>query len=206
MPPNYNLLFQGGNAGEAFGQTFQQGMQQNQQNTAKNAMAALVADPSNKGALAALAKVDPQAAMQFQQQQAQQIKAQLAQHQDSILKGAEILRQFNPKDQPSYSAALQAAQTAGVDISQVPQQYDPQYVDGVIKLADALHPESGANPHFITPQPGGGAYLYDPRTNGVQTIIQPNTGTAPMGGPLTDDQVRAMRGGGQPATPAATFP
>jgi hypothetical protein len=79
--------------------------------------------------------------MQFRNQQMEYQKAQLAQHQDSILKGAEIIRQFNPKDQASYTAALQAAQVAGIDISQVPQQYNPQYVDGIIRTADALKPQ-----------------------------------------------------------------
>jgi hypothetical protein len=51
----------------------------------------------------------------------------------------------------------------------------------VVHLADALKPQSADNAHFITPQPGGGAYMYDPRTHGVQTIIQPNDGTQQPG-------------------------
>jgi hypothetical protein len=139
-------------------------------------LAALVRDPTNQRALEALAQVDPNAAMEFRQQQLEYHKSQLAEHQDSILKGAEIIRQFNPQDQAGYTMALQAAQQAGIDVSQVPQQYDKSYVDGVVHLADALKPQSSDNAHFITPQPGGGAYMYDPRSGGVQTIIQPNDG------------------------------
>lgn len=175
------MVQQGANPGERFAQAFQQGQQTRDQNMAKAAMAALVQDPNNAKALAALAKVDPASAMQFRQQQLQYHKAQMAEHQDSILKGAQILRQFNPQDQASYTQALMAAQQAGIDVSQVPQQYDKSYVDGVVHLADALKPQSSDNAHFITPQPGGGAYMYDPRSGGVQTIIQPNDGTQQPG-------------------------
>jgi hypothetical protein len=183
MAVNWALGLQQGNPGDALNQAFQQGQQNNRANTARSAMAALVADPNNTRALQALASVDPASAQQFQQQRIEQAKEQLAQHQDSILKGAEIIRQFNPKDQQGYSAALAAAQQAGIDVSQVPQQYDPNYVDGVVKLADALKPQTSDNMKFITPQPGGGAYGYDPRTGAVKTIIQPNDGSQPSGAP-----------------------
>jgi hypothetical protein len=178
------MVQQGPNPGERFAQAFQQGQQTREQNMAKAAMAALVKDPNNPKALAALAQVDPSAAMEFRKQQLEYVKANLAQHQDNILKGAEIIRQFNPQDQAGYTQALAAAQAAGIDVSQVPQQYDKSYVDGVVHLADALKPQSADNAHFITPQPGGGAYKYDPRTNGVTTLIQPNDGTQPAGTPV----------------------
>ena len=207
----YDLIGNYANPGEQFSQAFKQGQQTREQNMAKAAMAALVRDPSNANALSALAQVDPQSAMEFRKQQLEYTKAQLSQHQDSILKGAEIIRQVNPQDQPSYTQALMLAQQAGVDVSQVPQQYDKTYVDGVVHLADALKPQSADNAHFITPQPGGGAYMYDPRTGGVSTIIQPNDGTQPVGSPvgaspLTDEQIRAMKGGQPDVRPAATFP
>jgi hypothetical protein len=228
MAVDWALGLQQGNAGDAFSQAFQQGQQTQRQNIARQAMAALVQDPNNPKALAALAQVDPQTAMEFRKQQIENTKAQLAQHQDSIVKGAEIIRQFNPKDQQSYTQALMAAQQAGIDISQVPQEYNPQYVDGVVKLADALKPQAGDGIHFITPQPGGGAYGYDPRTEKVTTIIQPNNGvSSPTPGsppPQAIDYLKsnphlsaqfdqkygagasARALGGQAATPPATFP
>jgi hypothetical protein len=136
----WNALAAYPNMGEAFSNSFNQGLERNRENEARNAMAALVQNPENPQALAALAQIDPQTAMQFRQQQLEQHKTLLAEHQDSILKGAEILRQFNPQDQQGYSAALQAAQQAGIDISQVPQEYNPQYVQGVIHIADAMKP------------------------------------------------------------------
>lgn len=138
-----SIMFQGGNAGDHFAQAFQQGMENNRVTAARNAMSVLARDPTNQGALAALAKADPTTAMAYRKQQLEYSKTLLDQHQDSILRGAEIIRQFQPKDQASYSAALQAAQQAGIDISQVPQQFNPAYVDGVVKIADALKPQAG---------------------------------------------------------------
>jgi hypothetical protein len=228
---NWALGLQQGNAGDAFAQAFQQGQVNNRQNAARNAMAALVQNPNDPQALAALARADPQTAMEFRKNQLEVTKAHLAEHQDSILKGAEIIREFNPKDQSSYTQALAAAQRAGIDISQVPQQFNPEYVQGIVHLADALHPQASDNLKFITPQPGGGAYGYDPRTGAVSTIIQPNDGTAPAGSPVSAgpspqaiDYLRsnphlssqfdqkygvgasAKILGGQAATPPATFP
>jgi hypothetical protein len=204
MPPNYNLLFQGGNAGEAFGQAFQKGMQQNQQNTAHNALSALAQDPTNKAALAALAKADPELALKFQSQQTEALKAHVGAHQENIIKGAQILRQFNPTDQQSYTQALAAAQAAGVDISQVPQQYDPTYVAGVIHVADALKPEAGtqdpgiirefdiASQRGLVPQGTTYEQYVQMRNPGMSTPV-----TIPYG-------AQVMQGGGAPAASPMT--
>lgn len=181
MAVAWALGLQRGNAGDAFAQAFQQGQQTNQQNTARAAMAALVTDPNNQRALQALASVDPQAAQQFQQQRHQQTMDALAQHRDNIIKGAEIFRQINPKDQASYSQALQLAQQAGIDISEVPQQYDPQYVAGVTQIANTFAPPH--NPQLVPFQPGGGVAAYDPQTQGVRLLVTPNDGSHAVGAP-----------------------
>jgi hypothetical protein len=222
---NWGLGVPQQNPANAFMQAYQQGTQQRRQNQSRQAMAALVQNPNDPKALAALAQADPQAAMQFRQQQLEQTKAQLAQHQESILKGAEIVRQLNPKDQRGWDQARALAAQAGIDISQVPPDFNPQYVQGLTALADAFKPQASDNTHFITPQPGGGAYAYDPRTGGVTTIIQPNYGqSVPQGGlPHVSDQASydavppgsqymapdghvRIKQGGQAATPPATFP
>jgi hypothetical protein len=104
----WNALFNAPNAGQAFSQAFQQGQQTSQQNTARSAMAALIQDPNNQKALHALASVDPQAAQQFQQQQIEHTHQQLQLHQENILRGAEIIRQMQPKDDASWQQALRA--------------------------------------------------------------------------------------------------
>lgn len=145
---DYNALFAAPNAGASFAQGFQQGQQQRQSNLAKSAMAALVTDPTNQRALQALASVDPGAAEQFQQQRLSLVKQQLAQHQENILRGAQIIRELQPKDDASWQHALQVAAQAGVDVSQVPQHFDPQYVNGIVSIADAFKPEQ-ADPGII---------------------------------------------------------
>jgi hypothetical protein len=203
-----SIMFAQPNAGAAFAQAFQQGMAQNQERAKRQAMAALMADPNNGQAMNALAQMDPQAAMQFKSQQAESLKAQLAQHQDSIVKGAEIIRQFQPKDQASYSQALQAAQMAGVDISQVPQEYNPQYVDGVVKLADALKPQTGMQDPGIIREfdiatqrglvPPGTTYeqyvqLRSPSVNTPVTIPYNSTVTGGGGMPTVSSPAEAMK-------------
>lgn len=186
MAVNWGLgLQQGPNAGEAFANAFHQGMQQNRLSATRNAMAALMANPNDPKALGELARLDPATAMDFRKQQAEMLKTQLAQHQDSIIKGAQILRQFNPQDQAGYSQALAAAQAAGVDISQVPQQFNKEYVDGVIKVADALKPDANTQ-MIVTPQPGAPAFVYDRATGGLKQLFVPNDGTQTAGAPAGD--------------------
>jgi hypothetical protein len=224
MAVNWALGLQQGNAGDAFSQAFQQGQQTNRQNTARSAMAALVADPNNQRALQALAQADPQAAQQFQQQHAQQAMAALEHHRDNIIKGAQIIRQVNPKDQASYTQALQLAQQAGIDLSEVPQQFDPQYVAGVSKLADTFAPQTGQQPHFIPFQQGGGVVKVNPDGTSSMVVL-PNDGSQQAGAPAgatpqpghVEDGYRFKGGnpadpnaweklGGQTATPSAMFP
>jgi hypothetical protein len=174
------------------------GLQTNRENTARNAMATLVQNPNDPKALSELAKVDPQTAMEFRKQQIEQVKAQLGQHHDNIIQGAQILRQFNPKDQASYTAALQAAQAAGIDISQVPQQYNEQYVQGVIHIADALKPEAGAqDPSMIREFDIATQRGLVPQGTSYQQFLQmKNPG---MNSPVVLPQNYTMvQGGGQP--------
>jgi hypothetical protein len=206
---NWALGLQQGNAGDAFAQAFQQGQVNNRQNAARNAMAALVQNPNNQQALQALAQADPGAAQQFQSQRLEAFKMQAAQHQENILKGAEILRQLQPKDQAGWDHARAVAQQAGVDISEVPAQFDPQYAQGLVAIADAWHPQTGQNGRIITPQPGGGAWELGPDGT-MRQLIAPNDGSAPPGAPvggqpLSDADILRMRGG-QAASPPATFP
>jgi hypothetical protein len=145
MAVNWGLGVQQGNPGDAFAQAFQQGQQRRQQNMAKAAMAALVKDPNNQKALEALAQVDPGAAMQFQTQKLEIAKAQLGAHYENVLKGGEIIRQVQPKDQASWDQALAMAQHAGIDISEVPRVWDEntaKYAQQLSGLADAFKPKT----------------------------------------------------------------
>jgi hypothetical protein len=145
MAVNWALGLMQTNPGEQFAQGFERGQQQRQQNMAKAAMAALVKDPNNQRALEALASVDPQSAMQFQQQKLEMAKQQLGAHYDSVLKGGEIIRQVQPKDQASWDQALAMAAQAGIDVSQVPRVWGEntaKYAQQLSGLADAFKPKT----------------------------------------------------------------
>jgi hypothetical protein len=184
---NWGLGIPQTNPGAAFADAYRQGLQQHRQDAARQAMAALVQNPNDPKALAALAEVDPQTAMQFRQQRIAEAKAHVGEHYDNVVKGAKIIRETNPQDQASWTRALALAQQAGVDTSQIPQVWNEetkQYAAGVMHLADAFAPQASDNLKIITPQPGGGAYGYDPRTQHATTIIQPNDNPALTGQPV----------------------
>jgi hypothetical protein len=181
---NWNLGLQNGNAGDAFAQAFQQGQQLKQQNMAKAAMAALVADPNNVKALQALASVDPQAAQQFQAQKAQMWLQQNAHHQENILKGAEIIRQLQPKDDASWQQAKAVAAQAGVDVSEVPDHFDPNYVQGIVAIADAWKPQTQSDTQLVPYQQGGGVLRVNKQTGQVEQLVVPNDGTQAPGSPV----------------------
>lgn len=217
--------------GAAFQQAFQQGQQTREQNMAKAAYAALVPDPSNDAALEALAGVNPEAAMQFKQQQAQarqqemeQAKAQLGAHYDSVLKGAQLIRQTQPKDQASWDQTLMLARQSGIDISEVPPQFDPNYVQQIVQLADAFKPQERHNPQLVPFTQGGGVARYNQQTGQMETLVMPNDGGHAAGdsvnsvqegatatNPQTGEKIIFRGGqwqpvGGQAAPPPATFP
>jgi hypothetical protein len=205
------MVQQGPNPGERFAQAFQQGQATRQQNIAKAAQSALARDPTNAKALEAWSQVDPQGAMQFQQQQRQNHLKDLDAHRDSIKIGAQIIRSFNVKDEPSYQAAKQFAAQNGVDISQLPATYDQNYIANVIHLADALDPEKTQQDRIITPQPGGGAWALGP-DGALHQLIAPNDGSQPPGAPVAGPAPGTvvadprLQGGATGAAPSSMFP
>jgi hypothetical protein len=222
------------NVGGMIQQGIEKGQQQRQQNMAKGALAALVRDPTNQRALEALAQVDPQAAMQFKQQQLEQTKAGLEQHRDNIIKGAQLIRQMNPKDDASWQQTLAVAHQAGIDVSQVPPHFDPQYIQGVIQLADTFAPKAGGDGFTLSPgqvrygldgKPMAsvpGQPRYYPVPPGGKLVLDPSYGGgAPQGGapaPGTIEEGYRFKGGdpadqnnwepagGQTAPPSGMFP
>jgi hypothetical protein len=181
MAVNWALGLQQGNAGDAFAQSFQQGQVNNRQNMARSAMAALVANPGNQRALQALASVDPQAAQQFQAQHQQQTQALLEQHRDNIVKGAQLIRQMQPKDDARWQQVLNMARQAGIDTTEVPPHFDPQYVQGVVQLADTFAPQP--NGQIVPFTEGGGVARMNPQTHQLETLIMPNPGGHQAGAP-----------------------
>ena len=183
----WNLLGAYPNPGEAFAQSFQQGMAQRQEQQQRNALAALAMNPADPQAQSAAAQFAPQAVMQARAQQQQSVQQQLEAHRDNILKGAELIRQVQPKDQASWDQARALAAQAGIDISEVPAQFDPQYVQGITALADAFAPEK-TNPdpssvreyQFAKQQGFTGSY-----TDFLQFVHPPSPVTIPYGATVT---------------------
>ncbi len=113
----------------------------------ESALAAYAQSPDDPAALGALMQADPQMGMRARDDQmqrmamAQKAQAQAAQaRQDNIIKGAQIVRQMKPQDQAGWEQALGAAQQLGIDVSSVPRQFDPQYVQQLTAAADAFEP------------------------------------------------------------------
>jgi hypothetical protein len=165
--------------------SFEDGRQQGMQNKARAAMAALARDPNNQGALEALASVDPQAAMQFRQQQQEAALKGLEVHREKIGIGAGIIEQVQPKDQAGWDQVLSLAQQMRIDISDVPKVWDEtamKYADGMLKIHRYLNPQREDKGRIITPQPGAGAWMLNP-DGSIKELIKPNDGSQPMGAP-----------------------
>ncbi len=131
----------------------------------QHALSAYLQNPDDDRAYNALAAYDPQAAAGLRDQRAQTLAKQQEQAQaererqaamqrtaqENIVKGARVLRQMKPTDQASWDAALQAAQTIGVDISNVPREYNPEFAQRIVQAADAIEgpPKETAAPASI---------------------------------------------------------
>lgn len=156
---NWGIGMPQGNPGDYFMQAYRQGRQERDQRTEREAMARLVANPEDEEALKALAGINPQGAMNYQNQRREQGIKAVEQHRDAIMAGAKIFRQLQVKDEPSYQQALQVARQYGLPLDGVPPTYNPEYVNGVMSLADAFEPQKeGPSPTVID------GVAFDPRT------------------------------------------
>jgi hypothetical protein len=128
----WNALMNAPNAGVAFSNAFQQGMQQRQQ-----------------AAMQQQQMQEHQEDRQFKREQMQSEATMrgVEQHREAIKTGAAIIRQVQPRDDASWQQALGLLQNYGINPQElgVPMQFDPSYVEGVTKLADALDPQSQGN-------------------------------------------------------------
>lgn len=175
---DYNALFQQPNAGASFTNAFQQAQQMRQQQAERQ-----------------MQMQEHQQDRQRQEQQAQM--QQLEAHRENIIKGAQIFRQLGVKDEATYQQALQMAHQMGLPLEGVPPNYDPNYVNGVVQIANTFAPQQAQQGKDIPVQAGGSVLHVNPDGSTKWTVM-PN-GDAPP--PLTDDQIRQMNGGqaGQPS-------
>jgi hypothetical protein len=195
MAVNWALgLQQGPNAGEQFAGAFHQGQERARQNKGRAAMAALARDPTNKGALAALAEADPETAMRLQQQLHERSMKDLEQFQGTIKTAAEMLRNLktrNPQlpDAEAYSVVRQSLIRMGAPgADHAPEQFDQGYFNGILSLAD---PEKGQQSRFV-PVPQGGSVLEVAPDGSDKWRVMPN---GPPPADLTDDDIMRLEGG-----------
>lgn len=123
---NWNALMAYPNAGQSFASAFQAGQEQNRQRALEQRQ---------------MQQQDQARAFQMQRMQSDDAMKALDAHRENILKGAQLIRQFQPKDDAGWQQLLMVAQQAGIDTSEVPPHYDPQYIEGVVHLADTFAPE-----------------------------------------------------------------
>lgn len=158
-----------------------------------NALRQYALNPNDPASINALAAVDPMLAITARKDQAAYATTQrkaksddLEAHRENIVRGAQIIRQMQPKDQAGWDQVRATAQQAGVDLSEVPAQFNPEYAQGLISVADAFEPEKAeSSPYqFIPYQPGGGVLRADKRLGITTELVRPNDGSAPAGSPV----------------------
>lgn len=175
------------NPGQAFTQAFQGGQQQRRDFETQNALAKYAQNPNDPEAMQGLAKFNPQMAIGLQERKRQEAMRGLEAHRESIITGAKIFRQMNVRDQATYQQALQMAAQLGVDLTEVPQQYDPKYVQGIVSIADAMDPRKGEQDRFVPLQPGGSLARIG-QDGRAEIAIMQNDGSHPIGAPAQQPQ------------------
>jgi hypothetical protein len=139
----YQNLQPANQAGNAFLQAYEGGRERRRESETQNALAKYAINPDDPTAMEGLARFNPQMAIQLQQQRKQEAMRGLEAHREKIVMGAKIVRQIQPKDDAGWQQVLQMAQQVGIDLADVPRNFDQQYVQGLISVADALDPQSG---------------------------------------------------------------
>lgn len=120
----------------------------------ENALKSYLEHQGDPQYLNALASEDPDLAMRYsrfegdkaanaraaadaqKKAQADEIEA----HRDRIVAGARLIREIKPQDQAGWEQTLGLARQAGIDLSDVPTQFDPQYRDNLVALANTFEP------------------------------------------------------------------
>jgi len=123
---------------------FRQGQQEAQAQRGQNALAQYAVNPTPES-LNGLAQYDPQFVMQTKQAQAQQAQQQQAAQQTKQRQDLPVIGRLldHAVDEPSYQQALAIGHRYGLDVSQAPPNYDPQWIGGLKQMVQALQTPQG---------------------------------------------------------------
>lgn len=134
----FNALMDPREVGMAFQQGYDAQQQRNDQQNAKNAMRNFAMNPDDPNALAQIGQFDPRLMVQVQNAQRQarmddfqmqqyQAKAEEAGREQKQAQLGQIARLFQGVTPENYANRVSIAQQMGVDISGVPEQFDPEW-------------------------------------------------------------------------------
>lgn len=183
---------------------FQQGREMRSDMETQRAMAALVGNPNDPQALSQLAQWAPDKAMAWQKQQAEIRKTQLEDAGKKLTTTLQLLG--SARDETSYQRGLQTARQMGLDVSQAPPNFDPQWVSTTAQQAQALLGKIGQEAPEIAQQYNWYRGLPPEQQSEAQQFIQmmrpPNQ--TPVIMPHNVTPVGGGQGGG--SAPTATGP
>lgn len=128
-------LFDPGQIGINILGAFKAGQQERQQREQRNALADYAMNPSQQG-LAALAPHNPEFVIAERGRMQQAEAAQQKQQREDLPIMGKLLGMA--QDEPTYQRALAVARQYGLDVSQAPPQFDPEWVGGMRSLVTAL--------------------------------------------------------------------
>jgi hypothetical protein len=143
--PNFGLLAAGNSFQNALSQGYQLGTDarvRREETEKKNALAEYAANPSQEG-VAKIAAHAPQFAMQ-EGQRFRQEAAQTQQKQRADMGTFRKLLKHAAGSPEGWQQAMSAAQGMGLDVSAIPQQYDPNWAQTQLFIMDAVERPEGA--------------------------------------------------------------
>lgn len=133
MPVNWSL-----GLAPDIGGAFQQGYQQASR---RNALSSYARD-NNPQALNALAEFEPAFVMQEKQRMAQQQQAQQQQQENQLPMLGRLL-EYGAQGPQQWQEAIGFAQKRGIDISQVPQEYNPEWAQQQAQMIKMVQSPEG---------------------------------------------------------------
>jgi len=185
------------------------------QNALDNALRQYATNPGDPNAVNALAQVDPRMAIQVRQQQAQAQQQGAEAFQGTIKSAAEMIqrmKQANPQmpDEQVYGTVRQTLiQMRAPGAEQSPEQFDPQYYQGILSMAGPPKVNEGPSSvqEFEYAKRGGFGGSY---TDFLQYTHPPSAVTIPAGARVESPQAPPQTGENlaSPTTPeeAAKLP